>query len=175
MAVEMKGSSRCGRSWGSAGSSPEARSVDPTTKQPVSNGARNVWVTETALTTALNSAFMASHVALLLSGFGLAILAIGGALRNPENTLNSIFGRRAPKTVGSTPYRRRKTAPLPGGGAPPGCIPTAYARGRRHPSSRRPASATSATAATISTARKPPVRVCARERIDQRDVDIADD
>jgi hypothetical protein len=89
-----------------------AAQVDPTTKQPVSNGARNVWVTETALTTALNSSFMASQlalfgivvgVALLLSGFGFSILAIGGALRNPENTLNSIFGRRAPKTVGSTP------------------------------------------------------------------------
>ena len=64
------------------------------------------------LTTALNASFMASQlalfgivvgVALLLSGFGFAILAIGGALRNPENTLNAIFGRRAPKTVGSTP------------------------------------------------------------------------
>jgi hypothetical protein len=91
---------------------PTAAQVDPTTKQPVSNDARNVWVTETALTTALNSSYMASQlalfgivvgVALLLSGFGFAILAIGGALRNPENTLNSIFGRRAPKTVGSTP------------------------------------------------------------------------
>jgi hypothetical protein len=86
--------------------------IDRTTKQPVQNGARNVWVTETALTTALNSSYMASQlslfgivvgVALLLSGFGFAILAFGGALRNPENSLNSIFGRRAPKTVGSTP------------------------------------------------------------------------
>jgi hypothetical protein len=86
--------------------------IDPTTKQPVSNGARNVWVTETALTTALNASFMASQlalfgivvgVALLLSGFGFSILAFGGALRNPTNPLNVIFGRRAPKTVGSTP------------------------------------------------------------------------
>jgi hypothetical protein len=83
--------------------------VDPITKQPVSNGARNVWVTETALTTALNSSFMASQlalfgivvgVALLLSGFGFSILAIGGALRNPENALNSIFGgSKAPKAT----------------------------------------------------------------------------
>ena len=70
--------------------------VDPTTKQPVQNGARQVWVTETALTTALNTSYMASQlglfgivtgIALLLSGFGFAILAIGGALRNPETTL----------------------------------------------------------------------------------------
>jgi len=85
--------------------------VDPITKQPVSNGARNVWVTETALTTALDSSYMASQlslfgivvgVALLLSGFGFSILAIGGALRNRDNSLNSIFGRRVPKTVGPT-------------------------------------------------------------------------
>jgi hypothetical protein len=64
--------------------------LDPTTKQPVANGARNVWVTETALTTALNTSYMASQlstfgivvgIALLLSGFGFIILALGGALR----------------------------------------------------------------------------------------------
>ena len=91
---------------------PPAAQVDPTTKQPVSNGARNVWVTETALTTALNSSYMASQlalfgivvgVALLLSGFGFSILAIGGALRNPENALNAVFGKRSPKVSGTTP------------------------------------------------------------------------
>jgi|SRR5579862_1420940 len=70
--------------------------VDPTTKQPVQNGARSIWVTETALTTALNTSYMADQlglfgivvgVALLLSGFGFAILAIGGALRNPVTSL----------------------------------------------------------------------------------------
>jgi hypothetical protein len=82
--------------------------VDPTTKQPVSNGARNVWVTETALTTALNTSYMATQLALfgivvggalLLSGFGFATLAIGGALRNPENTLNTVFRRHAPAAI----------------------------------------------------------------------------
>jgi hypothetical protein len=67
--------------------------IDPKTTQPVDNGRRNVWVTETALTTALNTSYMATQlslfgivvgVALLLSGFGFAILAIGGALRNPQ-------------------------------------------------------------------------------------------
>jgi hypothetical protein len=64
--------------------------LDPKTHQPVSNGARNVWVTETALTTALNTSYMAEQlgnfgivvgVALLLSGVGFTILALGGALR----------------------------------------------------------------------------------------------
>jgi hypothetical protein len=52
--------------------------------QPVSNPARNIWVTETALTTALNTSYMAERlavfgivvgVALLLSGVGFLILA----------------------------------------------------------------------------------------------------
>ncbi len=59
--------------------------------QPESNAARNIWVTETALTTALNSSYMAEQmanfgivvgVALLLSGIGFIILALGGALEN---------------------------------------------------------------------------------------------
>jgi hypothetical protein len=63
--------------------------VDPKTKQPVDNGARNLWVTETALSTALNTSYMAERVslfgiamgvALLLAGIGFGILAIGGAL-----------------------------------------------------------------------------------------------
>ena len=61
--------------------------------QPVDNPARSLWVTETALTTALNSSYMAEQLsvfgivvgfALLLTGVGFAILAIGGALRNPD-------------------------------------------------------------------------------------------
>jgi F0F1-type ATP synthase membrane subunit c/vacuolar-type H+-ATPase subunit K len=66
--------------------------------RPVDNAARNIWVTETALTTALNTSYMASQlalfgivvgVALLLSGIGFGILAIGGALRNPDSVLTS--------------------------------------------------------------------------------------
>ena len=65
--------------------------VDPKTKQPVDNGARNLWVTETALTTALNTSYMAERVslfgiamgvALLLAGIGFGILALGGALES---------------------------------------------------------------------------------------------
>jgi hypothetical protein len=71
--------------------------VDATTKQPVQNGARQIWVTETALTTALNTSYMADRlglfgivvgIALLLSGFGFGILAVGGALRNPQTALS---------------------------------------------------------------------------------------
>jgi hypothetical protein len=59
--------------------------IDSATGQPVENGARNLWVTETALTTALNTSYLASQlanfglvvgVALLLSGVGFVILAL---------------------------------------------------------------------------------------------------
>jgi F0F1-type ATP synthase membrane subunit c/vacuolar-type H+-ATPase subunit K len=83
--------------------------IDPKTKQPVDNGARNVWVTETALTTALNTSYMADQlslfgivvgVALLLSGLGFGILAIGGALRNPDTAL-TFLRKREPKLGGA--------------------------------------------------------------------------
>lgn len=57
--------------------------------RPVENGLRNMWVTETALTTALNTAFFAERVAvfsivmgvaLLLTGIGFFVLTLGGAL-----------------------------------------------------------------------------------------------
>jgi hypothetical protein len=69
---------------------PQWALVDAKTKQPVSNGARDIWVTETALTTALNTSYMAEQlanfgivigIALLLSGVGFGVLTIGGALR----------------------------------------------------------------------------------------------
>jgi hypothetical protein len=62
---------------------------DPKTGQPVENGLRNLWVTETALTTALNTSFFAERVAMfsivmgiamLLTGIGFLILTLGGAL-----------------------------------------------------------------------------------------------
>jgi hypothetical protein len=76
-----------------AGTSDEAAAAKDENGQPVANGARNIWVTETALSTALNMSYMAEQlslfsiivgVALLLAGLGFGILAIGGALRNPE-------------------------------------------------------------------------------------------
>jgi hypothetical protein len=63
----------------------KAAAIDPKTHQPVENGARNLWVTETALSTALNTAYFAENVAtfavvmgiaLLLSGIGFLILTL---------------------------------------------------------------------------------------------------
>ena len=77
---------------------PAFAAVDPKTQQPISNAARNLWVTETALTTALNASYMADQISLfglmvgitlLISGFGFGILAVGGALRNRESLVTS--------------------------------------------------------------------------------------
>lgn len=74
--------------------------------QPQDNGARSVWVTETALGTALQSSYMASQlalfaivtgVALLLTGIGFGVLAAGGALRNRESAI-TFAHRREPST-----------------------------------------------------------------------------
>jgi len=74
---------------------PAAAQKGPT-GQPLDNVARNVWVTETALSSALNMSYMATQVAnfgivvgiaLLLTGIGFAILALGGALRNKDSVL----------------------------------------------------------------------------------------
>jgi hypothetical protein len=87
-------------------SDPKYAVVDPATKQPVDNARRNVWVTETALSTALNASYMADKialfgvvvgVALLLTGIGFAILAIGGALRSSETALG-FLGKQRPAT-----------------------------------------------------------------------------
>jgi hypothetical protein len=68
-----------------AGTSDEAAALKDEEGSPVANAARNTWVTETALATALNMSYMAEQlslfgivvgVALLLTGIGLIILAL---------------------------------------------------------------------------------------------------
>jgi hypothetical protein len=71
----------------------KAAAIDKATGKPVENGARNIWVTETALTTALNTAFFAENVAtfaivmgiaLLLSGAGFLVLTLRVLRRTDE-------------------------------------------------------------------------------------------
>ncbi len=76
------------------GTNDAAAAVKDKNGQPVDNAVRDLWVTETALTTALNTSYLAEQislfgvivgVALLLSGLGFGILALAGALRNKES------------------------------------------------------------------------------------------
>jgi hypothetical protein len=75
---------------------PQWALMDTASKQPVSNGARNIWVTETALTTALNTSYMADRLglfgivvgfALLLSGIGFVVLAFAALHRKQAPAL----------------------------------------------------------------------------------------
>jgi hypothetical protein len=78
------------------GTSDEAAALKDEKGAPVANSFRNTWVTETALTTALNVSYMAENlavfglvvgVALLLSGVGFVILAwfaLGKAYKKEE-------------------------------------------------------------------------------------------
>jgi hypothetical protein len=77
-----------------AGTNDEAAAAKDENGQPISNGARNIWINETALATALNVSYMAEQIsifgivvgiALLLMGIGLVILAL------------AVFGRSEPR------------------------------------------------------------------------------
>ena len=93
------------------GTNVESKAVKDAKGKPAENPARNVWIQETALSTALNTSYMATQVglfgivvgiALLLSGLGFAILAIGGALRNPDTALKLLVPRERPVTPSPT-------------------------------------------------------------------------
>jgi hypothetical protein len=90
---------------GNPTSDEAAAAKNPETGQPVENGLRNVWVTETALTTALNMSYMAERlslfgiavgIALLLAGIGFIVLALGGALRHREEEVAAQAAQQQP-------------------------------------------------------------------------------
>jgi hypothetical protein len=76
-----------------AGTSDEAAALKDEQGNPVSNSARNTWVTATSLSTALNMSYMAEQmalfgivvgIALLLSGIGFIVLGSALALARRE-------------------------------------------------------------------------------------------
>jgi hypothetical protein len=90
-----------------AGTSDEAAALKDEEGQPVSNGARNIWVTATTLTTALNASYMAERlavfglvvgIALLLTGIGLVILAFTVFGRMPAPRRSPIAAAARPAT-----------------------------------------------------------------------------
>jgi hypothetical protein len=93
------------------GTNDAAAALTSPSGQPLDNAARQLWVTETALTTALNTSYMAEQialfgivvgVALLLTGVGLGVLAVGGTLRSAEPALQ-ILGRASKRGAAPAP------------------------------------------------------------------------
>ena len=60
-----------------AGTSDEAAAAKDEAGKPVSNAARNLWVTETALSTALNMSYMATGIAIFSIVVGIALILAG--------------------------------------------------------------------------------------------------
>jgi hypothetical protein len=84
-------------------SDEKAAAIDKETGQPVENGARNLWVTETALANALNTSFFAERVATFAIVMGIAMFLIGiGFLvmvyRLPWETAKAAERTRPPAT-----------------------------------------------------------------------------
>ena len=86
-----------------------AAGKDPKTGAPTSNPARQIWITETALTTALNTAYFAEStatfvivmgIALLLSGIGFLVLTLR-VLYQPSAVKES---RRQPTAAVAVPH-----------------------------------------------------------------------
>lgn len=76
---------------GGGTNSEEFAAIDPETEYFAENEEREIWVTATALTTALNASYMADRlsvfgivvgVALLLAGIGFLVLVASGAVRS---------------------------------------------------------------------------------------------
>ena len=62
---------------GEATNDEKLAAVDPKSGKPVDNPERQIWVTETALASALNTAFFAENVALFAIVMGIALLLTG--------------------------------------------------------------------------------------------------
>jgi hypothetical protein len=82
----------------------KAAASDPKSGGPVANPARNIWVTSTALTTALNTAYFAEStatfvivmgIALLLTGVGFLVLTLL-VFRQPSATTQTAERQKLP-------------------------------------------------------------------------------
>jgi hypothetical protein len=88
------------------GTNDTAAALKGSNGQPVDNPVRNIWVTETALTTALNSSYLAENVALfgIVVGFALLLTGVGFGILVGYGSLPGLttFGERKPKTAGAS-------------------------------------------------------------------------
>jgi hypothetical protein len=83
--------------------------IDPKTNKPVSNPARQIWVTETALTTALNTAYFAESVSMFAIVMGFALLLVGVGF-----LVLTLMALRRPAAVPEPRWSASRAAPTVG-------------------------------------------------------------
>jgi hypothetical protein len=83
---------------GKATNDEKAAAVDPKSGKPVDNPLRNVWVTETALTTALHSSYFAESVATFAMVMGFALMLVGGGFLVLTLRVLRVFGKEEKQT-----------------------------------------------------------------------------
>jgi hypothetical protein len=83
--------------------------IDPKTNKPVSNPARQIWVTETALTTALNTAYFAESVSMFAIVMGFALLLVGVGF-----LVLTLIALRRPATASEPRWSASRAAPTVG-------------------------------------------------------------
>ena len=87
------------------GTNDEAEAATDENGQPISNGARDIWVTETALTTALNVGYMAEMLSIFSIVVGVALLLCWNRFRDPRGCrLPTIGARRGGRSPSAGPW-----------------------------------------------------------------------
>ncbi len=90
-------------------SDEKAAAIDPATNKPVANPARQIWVTETALTTALNTAYFAESVSMFAIVMGVALLLVGVGF-----LVLTLIALRRPATASEPRWSASRAAPTAG-------------------------------------------------------------
>ena len=90
------------------GTNDAAAALQSSSGQPLDNPGRNVWISETALSTALNVSYMADQlalfgvvvgIALLLSGIGFIVLAAYGMVRVAATAVKPVTAQAGTSTA----------------------------------------------------------------------------
>jgi hypothetical protein len=88
----------------------KAAATDPKSGKPVDNPLRNLWVTETALSTALNTAYFAESVSMFVIVMGFALLLVGGGF-----LVLTMVALRRPAAVAGGAWTDSRAAATPAG------------------------------------------------------------
>ena len=83
---------------GKATNDEKLAALDPKSGKPVDNPLRNLWVTETALTTALHSSYFAESVATFAIVMGFALMITGGGFLVLTLRVLRVFGKEETDT-----------------------------------------------------------------------------